>query len=402
MKFICNKNDLKTNLSLVSRAVPSRPTHPVLGNVLLIADANLATVSLTGYDLNLGIVTSFGAEVIEGGSITVPAKLFNDIISRFPDAEITVESEEQEPTEDEEKGGTLYLKANTSKLSLRTISANNYPSLPEVANGEPLMLPPATLIEGLKNVTFAASTEEIKQVLTGVHLKGSKEGIEFAATDGHRLAVVTTFFEDAKNTKAEDEDSDIDEDSANFVNPEFELTIPARSLRELEKILASHSGNEQVAIYTDDNVVIFEVANQRLTSRLLDGPYPAYERMVPQEFTRTMTSDRKRLISALELVSVLYNQKNNLVKFSLDSINQEVTLSVEAKELGSAKESLLSQITGDSIDVGFNGKYLMEGLKIIDTNDVQMQLNENNKPIIFSPLGGPKMIYLVMPVQIRD
>jgi len=402
VKFICNKNDLKTNLSLVSRAVPSRPTHPVLGNVLLVADANLATVSLTGFDLNLGIVTSFGAEVIEGGSITVPAKLFNDIISRFPDAEITVESDEPETTEEEEKGGTLYLKANTSKLSLRTISANNYPSLPEVANAEPLMLQPATLIEGLKNVTFAASTEEIKQVLTGVHLKGSKEGIEFAATDGHRLAVVTTFFEDSKTSEVEEADSDTDDDSTKFVSPEFELTIPARSLRELEKILVSYSGTEQVAIYTDDNVVVFTVGNQRLTSRLLDGPYPAYERMVPQDFTRTMISDRKRLISALELVSVLYNQKNNLVKFSLDSINQEVTLSVEAKELGSAKESLLSQITGDSIDVGFNGKYLMEGLKIIDTNDVQMQLNENNKPIIFSPLGGPKMIYLVMPVQIRD
>ena len=390
MKVIFNKNDIKTHLSIANRAVVARPTHPILGNVLLVADKEKSNVSITGYDFNVGIRTQFGAEVLESGSVTVGAKLLNDLVSRLVDGEITLEAEEMESTEeDDENSATLYIKSNSGTLSLRTIRAKNYPELPNVVDSEPLSLPVLSLTEGLKNVTFAAATEDVKQILTGVHLKGTKDGIEFAATDGHRLAVVTTFFEE-------------DLENEQPVSKEFELTIPARALKELDKILATNQPTDKVAIYVADNVVVFEIGNQLLTSRLLDGPYPAYEKMIPEEFSRTMVSDRKQLISSLEVVSVLANQKNNLVKMVLDSISQRVYLSVEAKELGTAEQNFFAQISGDSIDVGFNIKYLMEGLKIFSSNDVQMQLNEPTRPIIFSPLGGTKIIYLVMPVQIRE
>jgi DNA polymerase-3 subunit beta len=390
MKFLCSQSDLNTNLSLVSRAVPSRPTHPILGNVLLVADDETQRVSLTAFDLSLGICTSFAATVTEGGKITLPAKLLNDIVSRLAEGEITLSCSE-EGSEAQESLATIT--SSSGRFQIRGLGSEEFPDLPVVEDGEALILPIVVLSEGLKSSLFAASTDETKQVLTGVHLSRSPNSLEFAATDGHRLAVV--------QTSLEKEETDESSATSAQSSPDFTVTIPARALRELERMLAMCQVTDTVSLHCDDSQVVFELGEQRLTSRKLDGAYPAYQQLIPQQFIRRVTLERKRLLSSLELVAVLADQKNNLVKFSLDKNQGQLSLSVEAQDLGNAKDSMPAEITGEDLDIAFNVKYLMDGLKAIPATEIQMQLNEGNQPVIFTPLGGLKMTYLVMPVQLR-
>ena len=168
--------------------------------------------------------------------------------------------------------------------------------------------------------------------------------------------------------------------------------------------MLAHSSKEDepVAMYFDSGQVVFEWQNQRLTSRTLEGQYPAYRQLIPNAFERELILDRKQFISALERIAVLADQKNNIAKVSIDSESQEITLSVETHEIGSGIESMSSQIKGDDIDIAFNIKYMMEGLKALPSAEIQMQLNNNLAPVIFSPVGGIKMTYLAMPVQLRS
>lgn len=390
MKFVCSQSDLNANLSIVGRAVPSRPTHPVLGNVLLIADSKSQKISLRGFDLSLGIQTSFPAQVAVGGAITLPAKLLNDIVSRLSEGEITLSHDDEEGDTDAEEGSIATLTSTSGRYQLRSLNAEEYPDLPAVEDGEALKLSIEALIEGLRSSLFAASTEESKQVLTGIHLSQPEVGhLEFAATDGHRLAVVQTIQEEAE------EESEATEDP-------FAVTIPARALRELERILVAHSNEDTLSLKFNESQVVFEIGDQRLTSRKLEGAYPAYQQLIPSQFSIQMAVERKLLISCLERVSVLADQKNNIVKFDLNSEDQQLSLSVDSADFGSAIESIPAQISGDSIEVAFNVKYLMDGLKALPTSEIQMQLNTPMQPIVFNPLGGVKMTYLVMPVQIRE
>ena len=389
MKLVCSQSDLNTHLSLTSRAVPSRPTHPILANVLLQADAANSQVSLTAFDLSLGIRTTFNAEVLQGGTITLPAKLLNDIVSRLPEGEITLDDEILE-TEDQSvgEGLTLTLTPKSGRYEVRAMGAEEFPELPVTENDKAIHLPASALIEGLGGSLFATSADETKQVLTGVHLTVKQDTLEFAATDGHRLAVVETTNENLND------DEELDS---------VQVTLPNKALRELERMLAhSSKEDEPVAMYFDEGQVVFEWQNQRLTSRTLEGQYPAYRQLIPNGFERELTLDRKQLISALERIAVLADQKNNIAKLSIDSESQEITLSVETQEIGSGMESMSAQIKGDDIDIAFNIKYLMEGLKALPSAEIQMQLNNNLAPVIFSPVGGVKMTYLAMPVQLRN
>jgi DNA polymerase III, beta subunit len=382
MKLVCTQSDLNTNLSLVSRAVPSRPTHPVLANVLLVADEENQRVNLTAFDLSLGIRTSFAAEVTGGGSFTIPAKLLNDIVSRLPDGEITLEDE----AGDDGTAYIAYLTCSSGSYQVRGMGSEEFPELPAIEGGTILNLPPEALIEGLKGTLFATSPDEAKQVLAGVHLKVLQDCLEFAATDGHRLALVQT-----ANEKAEGEETE----------EEFEVTVPAKALREVERMLVMQQWTEPVTLHFDQGQVVFEWADQRLTTRTLEGQYPAYRQLIPPSFERQITMDRRSFLSAVERIAVFADQKNNILKCSINAVNQEITLSVDAQDVGSGKESLPAQISGESIDIAFNVKYLIDILKTAQSPEIQLQLNGALAPVIFQPLGGVNATFLVMPVQLR-
>lgn len=377
MKLLCSQSDLNTNLSLVSRAVPSRPTHPVLANVLLVCDAGTQRVSLTAFDLSLGIQTSFPAEVEQSGEITLPAKLLSDIVTRLPNGGLSLEV-----TDDQ----SVTLSALTGKYQIQGLGAEEFTSLPVVEDTEPVYLPAEGLLEGMRGSLFAASTDETKQVLTGVHLSISGDGLEFAATDGHRLAVVKT---------------DMPEDAEMEA---FEVTVPGRALRELERIVAAQQSEEPVALYVERGQVAIQCGDSYLTSRTLDGQYPAYNQLIPRQFERQLTIDRRSLLSSLERIAVLADQKSNhIVKFEIDGDAQTVSLSADAQDVASGRETLESvQISGEGLDIAFNVRYLMESLKNLAVTEVQMQLNTATSPVVVTPLGGTKATHLVMPVQIRS
>ncbi len=385
MKLLCSQTDLNNRLSLVSRAVSTRPRLPVLANVLLVADEQTNSISLTGFDESLGIQTRFSAQVEEGGKLTLPARLFNDIVSRLPAGDIALE----EQTTDGSSGILATITSLSGQYQVRGMGAEEFPELPEVSDGQVVVLPVASLIQGLQGTLFASSTEETKQVLTGVHLSLGTDLLEFAATDGHRLAVV--------ETSRQDETAGADDPSTE----NLQVTIPAKTLRELERMLAIGQVST-ISVQLDTSQAIFQWADQRLTSRLIDGAYPNYRQLIPRQFERQITVDRRLFLGSLERISVLADARNNVVKLSMDTDNQEVALSVDAQDVGMGREKLPAQISGDSLDVAFNVKYLMDGLKAIDATEVQLQLNTATSPVILTPLGAVKMTYLVMPVQIRS
>lgn len=386
MKFVCNQSDFNTTLSFVSRAVPSRPTHPILGNVLLVADSDQGQVNLTAFDLSLGIHASFSAEVSEGGQATLPAKLLNDIISRLSDCELQLVIEPDKPageemTEQEGDSLTATLTADSGRFQIRGMSAAGFPDLPTADEGEALNLPATALLEGLRGVLFATRTDETKQVLTGVHLTGTQDGLEFAATDGHRLAVVETPLENSETTIAD-----------------FSMTIPARALRELERMIVGQKGaSDTVTLHVSDSQVIFELGGSRITSRKLEGAYPPYRQLIPSRLEYSAVIERKRLLKSLERVAILADQRNNVVTFTLDNSGL-LTVSGQATDLGSAIEELPVE-TKHAGTISFSVKYLLDGLKTIPNDDIIMRFNGQNQPVIFVPLAGVKMTYLVMPIM---
>jgi DNA polymerase III subunit beta len=390
MKFVCTQHDLNINLALVSRAVSTRPTHPVLANIKLEASTNPDTIQLTGFDLSLGIQTNFSAQVAAAGILTLPAKLLNDIVAKLPSGEITL---------DDEAGENLVTITSVSgRYQVRGMSAEEFPELPSIEQGETNQLSATAFIDGLKGSLVACSQDESKQVLTGVYLKVEPERLEFAATDGHRLGIVEVYPNDA------DSAADGESQSESVASPSmgsFEVTVPAKALRELEKMLGSGQDEDRLGLQLEQGQVVFGWGDRKLTTRTLEGKYPDYRLLIPKQFQRQITLDRKQLLSALERIAVLADQ-TNLVKFSIDSASQSIALSVESQDRGSGRESLAGQVSGADLDIAFNIKYLMDGLKTLLTQEITISLNGPLEPVILTPLGGVKMTYLVMPVQLRS
>ncbi|MDJ1169626.1 DNA polymerase III subunit beta [Roseofilum sp. BLCC_M154] len=389
MKLVCTQSDLNTNLSLVSRAIPSRPSQPILSNVRFIADRQNQEVSLIAFDLSLGIQARFAATVEEDGDLALPAKLLNDMIARLPPGDLTLEA-------DSEDGETLdpnvTITSSCGRYQIRGLDPDDYPALPIIDTGESLTLPSAAILEGLRGCLFATSLDETKQVLTGVHLTVKEDSVEFAATDGHRLAVVTT------STEKEEEDST----PSMQADYPFEVTVPGRALREIERMIGSHKEGISIDLTVDEGQVVFQLPSCRLNCRTLEGQYPAYEQLIPQVFERQIDLDRRQLLSSVERIAILADQKNNVVMFSLSGETQEVILSVEATDVGSATESIPATISGEDLRIAFNVKYLVDALKAIPSQELKIQVNSADKPVILSPLGGVQMTCLLMPVQIRS
>ena len=383
MKLVCSQAELNASLQLVSRAVASRPTHPVLANVLLTADAGTGRLSLTGFDLSLGIQTSLAASVHTSGAITLPARLFSEIVARMPaDSPIGLSCEE----------GTeqVELTSASGSYQMRGMPADDFPELPLAQVATPIRLDPEALIKGLRATLFASSGDEAKQLLTGVHLGLDADGLECAATDGHRLSVLRL-----QNGAESSEASAAPHD-------QLDVTVPARSLRELERLLSSRGAADPVSLFCDRGQVVFQWADQVLTSRSLDGTYPNYRQLIPDSFARSLRLDRKALVSALERVAVLADQHNNVVKISTDPAAGQLAISADAQDVGSGSEALAAEVSGDAIQIAFNVRYVLEGLKAMGSERVELRCNAPTTPVVLAPLDDPGFTYLVMPVQIRS
>ncbi|MEY4297571.1 MAG: hypothetical protein RLZZ423_750 [Cyanobacteriota bacterium] len=382
MKLVCSQTELNASLQLVSRAVAGRPTHPVLANVLLTADAGTGRLSLTGFDLSLGIQTSLAASVQSSGAITLPARLFGEIVARMPsDSPISLSCEEG--------GEQVELSSASGSYQMRGMPADDFPELPLAQSSTPIRLDPDVLVKGLRATLFASSSDEAKQLLTGVHLGLDAQGLECAATDGHRLAVLR--LENSAEGPITDEPADV-----------LDVTVPARSLRELERLLSGRGGAEAVSLFCDRGQVVFQWADQLLTSRSLDGTYPNYRQLIPESFARSLSLDRRSLVAALERVAVLADQHNNVVKLSTDPAAGQLAISADAQDVGSGSESLAADVSGEAIQIAFNVRYVLEGLKAMGSERVELRCNAPTTPVVLAPHDDPAFTYLVMPVQIRQ
>jgi DNA polymerase-3 subunit beta len=382
MKLVCSQAELNASLQLVSRAVASRPTHPVLANVLLTADAGTGRLSLTGFDLSLGIQTSLPASVQTSGAITLPARLFGEIVARMPaDSPIGLTCEEG--------AEQVELTSASGSYQMRGMPADDFPELPLAQVATPIRLDPEALIKGLRATLFASSGDEAKQLLTGVHLGLDAEGLECAATDGHRLAVLRL-------------QNGAEPAEAGAAADQLDVTVPARSLRELERLLSSRGAADPVSLFCDRGQVVFQWADQVLTSRSLDGTYPNYRQLIPESFARSLKLDRKGLVAALERVAVLADQHNNVVKISSDPAAGQLAISADAQDVGSGSEALAAEVNGEAIQIAFNVRYVLDGLKAMGSERVELRCNAPTTPVVLSPMDEPAFTYLVMPVQIRQ
>ncbi|MEX1322975.1 MAG: DNA polymerase III subunit beta, partial [Synechococcaceae cyanobacterium] len=181
----------------------------------------------------------------------------------------------------------------------------------------------------------------------------------------------------------------------------FAVTVPARSLRELERLLSGRQSSEPLSLFCDRGQVVFLWADQVLTSRSLDGTYPNYRQLIPESFSRSISLDRRGLVAALERVAVLADQHNNVIKLSTDAVTGQLQVQADAQDVGSGSEAVAADISGEPIQIAFNVRYLLDGLKAMGSDQVMLHCNAPTTPAVLRPLDDSDFTYLVMPVQIR-
>jgi DNA polymerase-3 subunit beta len=374
MKATTSQSDLNQALALVSRAVSSRPSHPILSTVLLQADAATGRLTITGYDLALGLQSTIPASIKTSGTACLPAHLMGGIVARLAnDSPITLCAGK----------GQATITSLTGSYQLSAADPNDYPDLP-AATGDSLCVDTDALARAIRSTAFCASTDESKQILMGVYLLLSSHGLECAATDGHRLAVFAVTDDD---------------ETASTGQPG--ITIPARSIRELERLISSSPGAALTLCHHGGQLVA-TCGDQRLISRTLDGDYPNYRQLIPPSFSRSLKFDRRGFSQALERVAVLADQQNNAVKLRSDPEVGAVTILADAKDVGRGSESLPVVAEGEPIEIAFNVRYLLDGLKAMTSDKVLLRCNAPTTPAVLEPVDGPAFTYLVMPIQIRS
>jgi DNA polymerase-3 subunit beta len=271
----------------------------------------------------------------------------------------------------------------SSACELRAADPSEYPDIPSPV-GEPLRLDPEAISRAIRSTVFAASADESKQILIGVHLQLDDAGLECAATDGHRLAVLRVGDDGAAGAE------------------KFAVTIPARSCRELERLLGNHPGTP-LTLCRQGGQLMAICGDQVLTSRSLDGTYPNYRQLIPPSFSRSLTFDRRAFAQSLERAAVLADQQENVVKLSSDPEAGTVTILADAQDVGRGSESLPAVAEGEPIEIAFNVRYLLDGLKAMTADRVLLRCNAPTTPAVLSPVGDlESFTYLVMPIQVRS
>lgn len=377
MKLTIGQIELVKLLEITRRAVPTRPINPILANLLLVCDSQSQELTVTAFDLRLGIRATCRCNVESGGKIALPAKLLNEVVSHLPQGDITFEIDSNK----------VIFTHSCGKCQIQTLDAQEFPALPLV-DGTPVEMPIAKLQQLIKATLFAASRDETKQVIAGVHFQFSASGIDAAATDGHQLAFANSTTSTPSNTET------------------TEATIPYQSLFELEKLLGNVSGESNCTITIGKAIAAFDLPNVRVTTRLLEGQYPPYATLIPQQFDYQFTLERKSFDAALKRVAIVAENQNNTAKMVFDTKNQSATISTQSHDVGGAVESVLIEANNankDKFYIGFNLKYLINALKYISTNEIIIKANRPTTPVIITPVNGNlDQLVLVMPLDLTN
>ena len=373
MKFVIKKEDLYNGIKIVERATSVKALQPVLLNIL-IETIDKSTIRLAATDLDLTVVAQVDAQVEEEGKITLPSKTLNEIVSKLGDKLITFEMNNDETS--------VNITCQNSKFDIIGISANEFPpefSSVNVDENEGFEIDIRPFVKAVKQAGFAAASYETSNLLSGIVCDISSNVLEIASTDGNRLARVR-------------------ENIDNKDNHSKQLIIPSKTLNEFIK-MSSFIDEDTVKIYTEDTKIIIKSEKTTTISRLLSGQFPKYNQLIPNESPKEAIVSVSQMISALERVSIMVNEKTSIVK--LEFTNNSLKLTADKHDSGKSEESFDIDYSGEDLTIAFNYKYVLEALKNFDSDEVKIGLNTPLSATMFRPNNDEDYVCLIMPVQIR-
>jgi DNA polymerase III subunit beta len=374
MRAICNTETFGKKLQLVSRGVSARSTIQLLGGILLEAQGEDLKLSAT--NMEISIQTSSPAEVQGEGRVIIPARIFNDIVRSLSGGKFTLEHDDSE--------GMVRLAAGENEYRIRTFAADDYPQLPKFPEEGTFSMPGESLVETVEKVSRSYSRDETRPVLTGILISFEDSRVRMVTTDSYRLSI--------KETELA---------TAPFDGPK-EAIIPARAMQEVSRIF-SGSDEESIEVSLSENQALFRIGDVVFGTRLIDGNFPEYRRLLPSDFERKIAVSREKLIETLRRVNLFAARQTPPVPVSLSFSEGAVEVIVKNGEVGDAHERLEAS-SEDEFVISFNPSYLLDGVSAIDSDEVVFKLNEALKPGLIVPQlngdeGEPDFLYLIMPMR---
>jgi DNA polymerase-3 subunit beta len=369
MKFSVEKNRLLKSLSHVQSIVEKKSTLPILSNILLEAKGNLLVLSAT--DMDISITDKLTCNVIEEGSTTISAHTIYDIIRKLPEStEIEIISND---------GKILTLRAGKSKFSLGCLPKEDFPLI-ELGDPEnQISIDPQKLLKLINKTRFAVSNEETRYFLNGIYFhkiqRENKDYLSLVATDGHRLAKFD-FQQNLENIPG--------------------VIIPKKTINELCKLLAEC--DEEIKIDLNSNKIIFFINNSILISKLIDGNFPDYKRVIPKDNDNFLKINRSNFSFAVDRVSTITNEKLPVIKFKL--MKNLINLSSANNENGMATEDVIAEYGGKEMDIGFNSKYILEMINNLEDQEIILNFKDSSSPVIAHEESNPNLVYVLMPMRV--
>jgi DNA polymerase III subunit beta len=370
MELVVRKNDLLRELQLFQGIVERKNTIPILANVLMEAKGD--QVSFLATDLEVGLRSKCAATVTKAGSLTLPAKKFFEIVKSLPETDIRIA---------EDKGG-VKIAADRFDSRLQTLPREDFPTLPEAGGTPTATLDRTAVKEMVAKTQFAITGEDTRYFLNGALFVLKDDGMSLVATDGHRLALVSVA-RNGGNPKSEDESKAI---------------LPKKTLGELGRLLGE--GDSDIGYERGENHLFFQVGERMLISRMIDGQFPAYERVIPKGNDKHIEFERDRLTNAVKRVALLSNERSRAVKIQIEK--GKVDVSSSSPDLGEAKETLPVEYSGSSMQICFNAQYVLDFLAAVATDVVSLELKDEVSQAVMKPIGaeGYDYTYVIMPMRV--
>lgn len=376
MDFKIERREFLRGLGLIQSVAGRKTTLPILSHILLEWDQN--SLFLTGTDLETGIREELPATVQQKGKASVSAKKLYEIVRELPDETIYLQKKENQ---------WITLQCGKSIFNLAGLDPDEYPALPACEHENFSIISTRLLREMIEKTVFAASNEESRYHLNGVLLTQSKEGgrevLRMVATDGHRLCLV-------------------DRENQPIRGIEKGLIIPKKGILEIKKIIADHDGEEEMGIYFNSTHGFFKMGKSLTVIRLIDGEFPEYEQVIPKGNDKRLVIGREKMYSSLKRVSTMASERVEGVKLSLKK--NSIEMSSYHQDYGDAQEEVEAVYEGPPFQVGFNARYLMEALNVMDTEEVSMELKDEGSPGILKPTSfvseASSQLCLIMPMRL--
>ncbi len=372
MKFVVTKPNIFRTLSHLQSIVSKKNTLPILSNILIEAENNTLTLSST--DMDISIKETISCDVIDKGSTTLNAQIMFDIIKKLPDnSEIEFISND---------GKILTIRSNVSKFSLSCLPKDEFPIIEtHSTDGKKLTVNSQTIFNLINKTKFAISNEETRYFLNGLYFNifstENSSNLTFVGTDGHRLATSSSILKSSTNEVPG-------------------VIIPKKTIIELSKLLSEN--NDDIEIDISTNKIIFYIDKLILISKLIDGNFPDYTKVIPKDNKNNLLVDRQSLLSAVDRVSTIANEKAPSIKFKL--LKNLINLSSINNENSTATEDIQANYEGNQIEIGFNSRYIMDILDNVEGKEVKISFKDNSSPIIIQEKLSSENIYVLMPMRV--